>query len=312
MQVRQISLISIAILTLSACSTVQENPNYQYSTKYKGPSPYSTSQVAVNTQASIPVQPIVYSQTTPTQSHPVQAASYQTVTQHRPSTQTASYTQLDHRCLTKETNHKLIGGAIGGTVGAMAGKKLIGGTEGTLIGGALGGTTGYGIGDKSINCDPIQIAIPHQSARISPAFSSTSQPSSYVVYASSQTQSTSTHAAPTDMAMPTEITQSYGTPGYQAMMGEETTANQAVTYEPVSQAIQLPQTASVQNAVAEPLSSGLGSAITMQYEINQGDTVYSLSRKLCSSVESIKTMNSLSDDFAIKIGDTLKLPVSQC
>ncbi|XER21972.1 LysM peptidoglycan-binding domain-containing protein [Fretibacter rubidus] len=44
----------------------------------------------------------------------------------------------------------------------------------------------------------------------------------------------------------------------------------------------------------------------------EGDTVYSLSRKLCTSIDDIKQMNGLGSDFNIKIGDSLRLPASRC
>lgn len=48
------------------------------------------------------------------------------------------------------------------------------------------------------------------------------------------------------------------------------------------------------------------------YTVKQGDTVYSLSRKTCVGVNVIQSMNGLSNDFAIKIGQPLMLPTSVC
>ncbi|MEP4051515.1 MAG: LysM peptidoglycan-binding domain-containing protein [Litorimonas sp.] len=48
------------------------------------------------------------------------------------------------------------------------------------------------------------------------------------------------------------------------------------------------------------------------YTVQQGDTVYSLSRKTCVGVNVIQSMNGLSADYAIKIGQSLTLPTSVC
>lgn len=48
------------------------------------------------------------------------------------------------------------------------------------------------------------------------------------------------------------------------------------------------------------------------YTVQQGDTVYSLSRKTCVGVNVIQSMNGLSADYAIKIGQSLNLPTSVC
>ena len=125
-------LSSISIVALVACATQQENPNYKYSSKYRGG---ATSTV---TQAGSVIQ------TAP--------VSYETVSYQ--AAQTPSFTQAHHECLRKEQNRELLGAGLGGTIGAIAGKELIGGTKGTVIGAGLGGAAGYGIGDKLVNCDP--------------------------------------------------------------------------------------------------------------------------------------------------------------
>lgn len=322
MHARFILLTTAAMLT--ACATAQENPNYKYSTTYKGDTPYVTQ--TAGTTVTTTTRPVTYVQTTPSASptiiretqavsspsYATQNASYQTVTASTASAQNASYTQLDHRCLSAETNRQLIGGAVGGTVGAVVGKKLIGGTKGTLAGAALGGAAGYGIGDKSINCDPITVAIPQQSATISPAYyggaKTTGQ--AQMIYTNAQS---ATPQAPTDAAMPESITQSYGTPGYQAMMGQ---SPEIVGTTPQTAPYQYQPAAVTTQAVSGPVMTST-STMALPYgasshQVIEGDTVYSLSRKRCASIEAVKQMNGLSADFAIKIGDTIALPASQC
>ena len=48
------------------------------------------------------------------------------------------------------------------------------------------------------------------------------------------------------------------------------------------------------------------------YIVQPGDTVYGLSRNTCVGVNVIQSMNGLSSDYAIKIGQTLTLPQSVC
>ena len=48
------------------------------------------------------------------------------------------------------------------------------------------------------------------------------------------------------------------------------------------------------------------------YTVQQGDTVYSLSRRTCVGVGVIQSMNGLSADYGIKIGQALTLPASVC
>lgn len=314
---------------IASCATVQENPNYQYSTKYKGASPYGATQMAGNT-TTVTTQAVTYQQPTQNAGYvttttavaaanpAVQAAGYQTATTAQG---TGTYTQLDHRCLTRETNRELIGGAVGGTAGAVLGKKVIGGTKGTVAGAALGGALGYGIGDKSINCDPVPVAISQQSATISPAYyPDNGAADTGVIYASNQTSGETSPApiAPTETAMPSAVVNGYGTPGYQAMMGEETvygySADKAAVVVPNPQPVTAPEVysaASSQTTMNTPYGTqdyNMGNTHT----VSQGDTVYSLSRQLCTSIEDIRTMNGLDAQFGIKIGDQLRLPASRC
>lgn len=48
------------------------------------------------------------------------------------------------------------------------------------------------------------------------------------------------------------------------------------------------------------------------YTVREGDTVYSLSRRLCAPIGDITTANGIGGDYAIAIGQTLNLPNSRC
>ena len=159
------AVATAAILT--GCATAQGNPNYQYSTKYKAAQPTS---YASSTSGQVQAAPVSYQS----------ASSYHTA----PHTGASTHRVLDQACLRKEQNRELLGGAIGGTVGAIAGNKILGGTTGTVVGAGLGGTLGYGIGDKSVNCDPVTVSTPQPSVYQQPASAQTGYSGAYTQQAS--------------------------------------------------------------------------------------------------------------------------------
>ena len=356
------AVATAAILT--GCATAQENPNYQYSTKYKAAQPTSYASTSAAT-GQVQAAPVSYQS----------AANY-----HAGANEVVtSHTQLDQACLRKEQNRELIGGAIGGAVGAIAGKKLIGGTAGAVVGAGLGGTLGYGIGDKSVNCDPVTVhavqpavtyhepaAAPvnysggytQQASHVSsqnsficpvgttvqadgsclaasvsaPSYAQPfqrqatyEQPSAQVSYVTP----TSEVVAPTDSYY--QGSEAQGTPGYQALQVQ--TYETPLVSEPVAQPVYTAESHAssgvssgaqsvsydysenlVQaNASTAPVASEtyvLGSSAV--HAVVQGDTVYSLSRKLCVGVNDIQNLNGLGHNYSIKIGDSLSLPASRC
>lgn len=301
-------IISVATtaLILGACATSQENPNYQYSSKYKNGSPAQAT---------------------------TSYASYQA-----PATTTYSTTTstTNHACLNKETNRELIGAAAGGTIGAIAGKKLIGGTKGTLAGAALGGAAGFGIADKTIDCDPLPMAG-------APVTMSTPQSTTYSAQGYPQAGAVDV-TPPTDQYYAGETVT--GTPGYQAIHGTDAPAPIAqpqamaeapVTAEPqvITQTISGPIVAAgaygsevVNYDYSENIVSANAEATPMEfsetriipakpafgemYSVRQGDTVYSLARQRCLSVTDIQSANGLGPNFGIQIGQSLSLPPSRC
>ena len=48
------------------------------------------------------------------------------------------------------------------------------------------------------------------------------------------------------------------------------------------------------------------------YTVVPGDTVYSISRRLCVGVGEVTAPNAIGADYAIQIGQTLNLPASRC
>ncbi len=341
-------------LSLVACATAQENPNYQHSTTYNGSSPYTQSASTVSqgthvTNASYQTQssPIIYDspagyssvtqrpdyQGQTYQGQTYQGQTYQANSQYSvPSYTQAGQTRLDQDCLSRETNRELLGGALGGTVGAIAGKKLIGGTKGTVAGALVGGAAGYGIGDKSINCDPVPVAAP-----VSYPSQYQSTPTTYYP-ASSQTapqmsSQTSTQYQPAQSVSAAPSTDTYygetvGTPGYEVMqrstsipttLPPPTTQTNAgtISYDSSNTHNSTRSTGTTTQTVSEEKyptiePGNYSGSYGTTHTVVQKDTVYSLSRKVCASVEEVQSMNGIDGSYAIKIGQTLRLPRSKC
>jgi len=310
-------LSSISIVALAACATQQENPNYKYSSKYRGG---ATSTV---TQAGSVIQ------TAP--------VSYETVSYQ--AAQTPSYTQAHHECLRKEQNRELLGAGLGGTIGAIAGKELIGGTKGTVIGAGLGGAAGYGIGDKLVNCDPQPTPVqqysaqPQQSYAVAPATAPVQQvysaaptvTASYEAPAIPEYQAPVTvesYVSPTDSEF-NSISET-GTPGYQVLQAQTVQAyeapvvsqsihGQAIGAQPVSYDYTANTISASADTFAMPQETRVFAGSSYgSHVVEQGDTVYSLSRKLCVGIADIQSINNLDASYGINIGDTLSLPASNC
>ena len=290
-------LSSISVVALAACATPQENPYYKYSSKYKG----SSSTTVTEAGSVIQTAPV----------------SYETVSYE--AAQQPSYTRVNHECLTKEKNHELLGAGIGGTIGAIAGKELIGGTKGTAIGAGLGGAAGYGIGDKTVNCDPQplpvqQVTTHSQQQSYSPAPTVTASYAAPVI--------AEPYVSPTDAQFDT-ISET-GTPGYQVLQAQTAPAYQApaatmsapystsgaqeVSYNYADNTI----SASAETFAMPSTSRVLSNSSFASHIVQEGDTVYSLSRKLCVGISEIQSINSLDASYGINIGDTLQLPSANC
>jgi len=368
----RILFLSVAISALvSACSTTQENPIYQQSAKYKVHSPYSASTGTTTGQATTSYAS--YSTSTPT----VYTDSTTPQVYHASTSRTGevSYSQVNHSCLDKEGNRKLIGTGVGGAVGALAGSEIIGGTKGAVIGAVVGGAAGYGVGDISVNCDPIPVqpetyrstpanhtyTSQHHSPQTTTYSSSTNAASTThtgypttvqaetVTAASSATVSSESYNAPTDIAYGDTI----GTPGYHAMqangeLDETRTASIALpdpspsnvsatpipSPAPVTAPAPRPNTGYPQytsqaypapNTPSTPQYQSLPQAVPAPAPVQQlaqsggnmhlvveGDTVYSLSRKLCVGVEDIRQLNNLNGAFNIRLDEYIRLPNSRC
>lgn len=294
-------LSSISLVALVACATPQENPYYKYSSKYKGSPTTSVAQAPTIIQSA----PVSYEST------------------HHQETRQASYVLENHECLKKEQNYELVGAGIGGTIGAIAGKELIGGTKGAVIGAGLGGAAGYGVGDKVVNCDPQPMPVQQITAPSSPTYTASPAVTASYEAPAASTVTSQPNASPTDTEF-SSISE-IGTPGYQVLQAQsadtygvsvdtDSTAltaisgAQQVSYDYGANTIQA-SAASIPQSYDTRVIGGDGFGA---YIVKQGDTVYSLSRKLCTGITEIQSLNNLDASYGINIGESLQLPSSRC
>lgn len=305
-----------------ACATPQNNPYAKYSSKMPAE---QTQQYAQNTA---PAQaPVTYRQATTVE--PQTAPSYVQSARH---TQTQTYTQaaypqpvtyqagtyqasspqanMHQECLASQGTRKLAGAAIGGTIGAYAGKKLGDDDTAAMIGGAaVGGIAGYGVGGMTKNCDQYNVA-PVAKTVVYPA---QAQPvTSAVTYQQSVSAVTYQQPALTETGgqnlsqaeMQSIDAYQYDNNGYVSNAAATAPAQVSVQrlYDAPAQAV-MP---AAPQAVQTPALQGV------TYIVQEGDTAWNLSRRTCSSVNDIKAMNSLEGDFLIKAGEAIRLPASAC
>ena len=289
MRLSNVILLSSTAVIFAACSSTPQNPIYQQATKYKSSTPYSGANTAII--------PAGYQAPAAPQSQIAAPITY--AQQQAGSVQNAGYTRIDQKCLSKETNRKIVGAVAGGAIGALAGRKIGGKkkTLGTLGGAAIGGAAGYGIADKTINCDPVYVPVAQQAPIVTPAYQPQPAP---------QTQpniNTASYAAVPEYQSPTqsisETTQApgnAGTPGYYAVQAD------------------IPQT-NIQSYVPQATQSNPIAANhigTIRHRVITGDTVYSLARTSCTSVSELKELNGINDEFYIRVGEEITIPATRC
>ncbi len=184
-------------------------------------------------------------------------------------------------------------------------------------------------------------AATHQYATTTPAETTTAQTVAATYDAGAYTTGTAQPAyvqsptvAPTDSTYGSRDVS--GTPGFMAMQSSQQATAQANIQTqmepslPAAQTVSMPQFAAAGTPIAYDHSRNLIVADTdvaspkmsdrvrvlsgsgQSYTVQPGDTVYSLSRKSCVGVNVIQSMNGLSADYGIKIGQTLRLPTTVC
>ena len=109
-------------------------------------------------------------------------------------------------------------------------------------------------------------------------------------------------------ASPTEeaFAEGHGTPGYRAVAGED-----AAREAEVSEAVPIIEdqgTLTISGPIIAAGSLSGTQSRAVMHRVEQGDTVYGLARRYCTTVEAVSAMNGVGGDFAIRVGDDLKLP----
>ncbi len=296
---KTVSLTAIATALCTACATPQVNPHYKYSTKY--PQAPAATQMASAPATTVPV---TYHGSEGDYGY-TQNASYNTVAQ--PVGHAVSLEQARQDCDISEQNYKVAGAAIGGVVGALAGKKLAGDDDETLglVGGAaLGAAAGYGAGDMMVDCDvsAAPSSVVEQELAYRPATDTAEIPAVYTSEAMVETggQNISQYE--------------YNEGGYAVSIAQEQAIVPEVTRaviiapEAIVETREVAITSPVIMATPIPASAPKGTT----YIVQEGDTAWSLSRKSCSSPQDIRALNSLEGDFLIKAGEAILLPSSSC
>jgi len=248
-------------LLLAGCLTTQENPNYEYSSKYQQPGRIQTAQtspkVTETTTQSVPY------------SAPVQSVTYET------------QTSVPSQSIGVSTH--------------TASSTIQASSHGTYSNPPLGTTYSSAPGTSHVT-----------------AYGSDTSYSSAAPYPSET-------VAPTDAQFAgQEVT---GTPGFMAL----SQANQNQTFQSAQSAgIAQPQRVAYdhsQNFVSADIAIEntdiaddvrIIPSIGQSYKVQQGDTIYALSRKYCVGVDVIRSMNGIGADYAINIGQTITLPASHC
>jgi len=109
-----------------------------------------------------------------------------------------------------------------------------------------------------------------------------------------------------------------GTPGYMILAEQvDVTAPQTVAAG-TAQAVEYDYSQNLVRADTAIAAPDLAPEIRIlssagqDYTVQQGDTIYGLSRKNCVGVDVIRGMNTIGADYGIQIGQTIKLPESRC
>lgn len=260
-------------LLLASCATAQENPNYQHSTKYG----QGQTQVADNVYS----QPDASTIQTPSATMP---ANYPATSTNGAQTHVAtSQTGVTHTHAVG-SGHSMTPAHAIDTPHSNAGYV---GNEGAMI---------------QADHPDTQAASPTERAYNSGQMQGT--PGYEMMRAQGDAVQTQTHPsypaprAPVYEAAPAPTYTPYTPPA-----APTPAAPRQVQYD---YGENLRADGQIQTGTAANIGMGLS------YVVQAGDTVYSLSRRLCAPMGDITTANGIGGDYAIAIGQTLYLPNSRC
>lgn len=277
-------LIGSAFLVAS-CATAQENPNYQYSTKY------GQTQVADNTHATPNMTTqasTIGTQSTQRVIHsdaPRQSGA-QTYSAGTETAVTHTHVMGPNHDLTSAHAADLNHASNPGDATIQAGypqNNNTSPTEQAYDADSMQGTPGYEMMRAQQTAGETHPSYP---AAPAPTYTATPAPT-YTPY--------TPQAAPEPLG-PRQVEYNYD----DNLRADDNAPTRlaAPSYEPVND--------QARSGTAVNVLTG------QSYTVGEGDTVYSLSRRLCAPMADITTANGIGGDYAISIGQTLYLPNSRC
>ena len=230
-------LLLAPTVLLAGCLTTQENPNYEYSSKYRPPAAIQTAQTS---------SPVIASTT---QTYPVQSVTYEAPNTYGTSTITPVQ-------------------VIEAPVHA----------PNTVITASTGAT--YPHASQNVpTVSPTDSQFAGQEVTGTPGFMALAQ--------SAQTESVQTNIVQSDSRVQPQIVNYDYSPNL-------ITADTAIDQPDIADEIRIIPSAG------------------QSYTVQQGDTIYALSRRHCVGVDVIRSMNGIGADYAINIGQSISLPASRC
>lgn len=294
MALRQLLIISPFLFALAGCETAQENPNYKYSSTYGNNAPQALAQNSRHPDQLQTAAPVRYVNTVPTQqAAPIVQTSSQTFSSQNINPQPA-------------LSHVSTGSSIGASTSTATYTRV----DASCL-------------DGHIACQPVSIPATTQQAVIAPPYNPAAQDggANNYIFAAHESAPT-THAVAATEYTPSLTENAYsgdsvGTPGYeifrqsQAQNNSPAPIQSAPVPSQLAAAPQQPIHPVVQPKVAPEWPQAY-TALGNQYVVKSGDTVYSLSRSVCSSVSEMQSLNSLDGNFTIKVGQIIQIPASTC
>lgn len=283
-----------SVLVLAACATAQENPNYQHSTKY------GTTQTASNgytvpatTQTSSHDGRIAHSTDGYVDGSRTHTAGTQTGLTHTHPAGSSHSMSPAHAVETDHLNSGYVGNEGTMIQAAHPGHQSAPSpTESAYDSGQMQGTPGYEMMRAQQQADDAYPVAPAPTYASGPA-------TDYVPYVPPVVAQAPAAAprvlapAPTPTG-PRQVAYDYN----DNVSGAVPSARQTVpNYSDIN---------------AQRTGTAANIATGQSYVVRQGDTIYSLSRRLCAPISELTTANGIGGDYAISIGQTLTLPSTRC
>lgn len=182
---------------------------------------------------------------------------------------------INTTCSNSAKPNKTIGASIGGLVGAVAAKSIVSGKAGAIVGAGLGGVAGYKVGELLSNCNNLTESVKLNELK--------KDDNSHLLVKTLYSSS--------DEALVNNNSSN---------LLEEQVLDE-INYD-----------YSANSSLALKKDHGLNITKTTIHKVVKGDTIYSLTKKLCQDIEEIDKLNNLNSNFNIQLGSLLILPPNAC